>query len=250
MDSKYKELVAVEEMRPSINTMISPSDRFYRPPSLSESFAFTPENIERAARLTPRLLTEIQEVIPVVAVEVKSPLIDTTVQFVFHITLISVFETVFFFLYVSVLEDSGIEKTIGGFIQKAVDTCVQLTPNERIVVSEVLSAIINASKISENAIQEYQLRNSFNKSLFMRAWLYVGALTTIFISLTLYIRLKKIEIRWMKLILKNIGLVLMLALYEFMFFMTIISPYMPISGSEVAESAVNDLQTQCGILNI
>lgn len=245
MDSKYKELVAVEDMRPSINTMISSAHRFYRPPSLSESFAFTPENIERAATLSPRPLIQIQEVIAVAPVEIKYPFIDTTVQFVFHITLISVFETVFFFLYVSVLEDSGIEKTLSGFIQKAVDTCVQLTPNERTIVSEVLSAIINASNIHENARQEYQMRNSFNKNLSMRAWLYVGALSTIFISLIIYVRVKKIPIRWKKLIVKNIGLVFMLALYEFMFFMTIISPYMPISGSEVAESAVNDLQSQC-----
>ena len=250
MDSKYTELVPVEEMSNSINTIISSAHHLYRPPSLSESFAFTPENIERAASLTPRAKHDPKPVIITETSLVPSYfyVTDNALQFVFHITLISIFETVFFFLYVSVLEDSGIEKTVGGFIQKAVDACVQLTPSERILVSEVLSALINASTIRENATQEYQLRTSFNKSLSIRAWLYVGALSTIFISLTIYVRVKKIPIRWKKLILKNIGLVFMLALYEFMFFMTIISPYMPISGSEVAESAVNNLENQCGIV--
>ncbi len=66
--------------------------------------------------------------------------------------------------------------------------------------------------------------------------------------MVLYVNVRKIKIHWKNLLLENMGLVLMLAAYEYMFFSTIIFPYMPISGSEITQEAVQELQTTCGIL--
>lgn len=70
----------------------------------------------------------------------------------------------------------------------------------------------------------------------------------IFVMALVYIRLRRIEIRWRNVILENVCMVLLLALYELMFFNTIIYPYHPISTAEIGRNAVERLQNECGIL--
>ena len=66
--------------------------------------------------------------------------------------------------------------------------------------------------------------------------------------MTLYIRLRRIKINWKYIILENTAMVGLLALYELMFFNTIIYPYHPISTAEIGRNAVEKLQLQCRIL--
>jgi hypothetical protein len=40
----------------------------------------------------------------------------------------------------------------------------------------------------------------------------------------------------------------MLAIYEYMFFSTIIMPYLPISAEEIERNIVYELQNECGLL--
>jgi hypothetical protein len=95
---------------------------------------------------------------------------------------------------------------------------------------------------------EEQGRISYNKSISNRAWGYVGGMMGIFVMALVYIRLRRIEIRWRNVILENVCMVLLLALYELMFFNTIIYPYHPISTAEIGRNAVERLQNECGIL--
>jgi len=64
------ELKNVESMPGSINALVSTNKRLRRPPSLSESFAWTPENIERA-NLVP--LISASEKLTVLPEEVPPP---------------------------------------------------------------------------------------------------------------------------------------------------------------------------------
>ena len=132
MAEKPIELKNVESMPGSINELLSINKRLKRPPSLSDSFTFTPENIARA-NLIP--LIPSSEKLDVVAEESMSQIpqtqdvdrhwryerqiVEVAIKLLFHITLISIFETLFYFLYVSSLEDNGIEKTVNTFIDGA-----------------------------------------------------------------------------------------------------------------------------------
>ena len=49
--------------------------------------------------------------------------LEICIKLLLHITLISIFETLFYFLYVSSLENSGIEWTVDTFINGAVAGC-------------------------------------------------------------------------------------------------------------------------------
>lgn len=260
MESAYVEMKQPSEMKGSINSVISLSRHNRRPPALSESFAWEPENIERAKNLSSTTLDLLVEAgSPQVSPPPEPPpkpanvcetkIFNITMRFVFHIVLISIFESVFFFLYVSMLEDNGIKSTVGGFVQDAVSTCTNFTVPEQIVATDVLSLFVNASQITAAGVEALQTRTVLNRRLFSKAWIYVGGLGVFFILLTIAAKLRKAKIKWKKLILENIGLVVMLAAYEYTFFSTIIFPYNPITGAEIAQGAVLELQDRCHILN-
>ena len=51
----------------------------------------------------------------------EQQIVATLIKLLLHITLISIFETLFYFLYVSSLENNGIENAINTFINGAIE---------------------------------------------------------------------------------------------------------------------------------
>lgn len=263
MSERPIELKNVDSMPGSINQLISTNKRLKRPPSLSESFAWTPENIERANQIplisSAEKLSIVQEELPVLESIVsdidwpkhwryEKQIVETIIKLLFHITLISIFETLFYFLYVSSLEDNGIETTVNTFINGAANGCANMNGNQIEIIDYLLSPYINGTEvIIEGNIAESE-RLSYNESISKRAWAYVGGVIGLFIVATVYVRVRKIGIRWKMIILENLAMVVLLALYELMFFNTIIYPYHPISTSEIERNAVEKLRASCGIL--
>jgi hypothetical protein len=268
MNKNTIQLKTVDSMPGSINELLSTNRRLVRPPSLSESFAWSEENIARA-NLIP-LISPLEALEALEAVEVVEPIEITTeetsndkptshwkyeqqtvevfIKLLLHITLISIFETVFYFLYVSSLENNGIELTINTFIDGAVTSCENINPLQIQLIDDFLEPYINASQvISIGNNQEIQ-RTVYNTSISIRAWGYVGGLIVLFASVTVYVKCRKISIKWKYILTENMVMVSLLALYELMFFNTIIYPYHPISTAEIERNAVERLQASCGIL--
>lgn len=255
-DDNYTELKELGAMRTgSLNTLVSKQVPLRRPPSLSESCAWTPENVERAAailQLSP--VKEIQHVFPTIAAQ-ESPQPNTTIVYIvnlilklsFHITLISVFESLFFFFYISDLEDGGIQKTINGFVDDAQHACMNFTEPTRVIVNDILYVFVNTTVIQSGAVSETAARASNNAYYFRLSWYYVGGFGGLFVILAAVARLKKYDVQWRTLLLENLAMVIALGLYEYMFFTTVISPYSPISGLEVANNAIQKLHQTCGL---
>ena len=245
------ELRTVDSMPGSMNEFISTNKRLRRPPSLSESFAWEPENVARAMQqpLVP-LPEELVEAAPPPLKHWKYEqyACELTIKLLLHISLISVFETLFYFLYVSALENNGIIKTVGAFINGAADGCKNITPLEIQLVDDLLESFLNASQIIAAGNQEEAARASYNKNISNQAWYYVAGLAGIFIVAIGYVKKRKIAIAWRPIILENVAMVCLLALYELMFFDTIIYPYEPISTNEIGRNAVQKLQNACGLL--
>jgi hypothetical protein len=245
------ELRTVDSMPGSMNEFISTNKRLRRPPSLSESFAWEPENVARAMQqpLVP-LPEELVEAAPLPLQHWKYEqyACELTIKLLLHISLISVFETLFYFLYVSALENNGIIKTVGAFINGAADGCKNMTPLEIQLIDDLLEPFLNASQIIAAGGQEEAARASYNKNISNQAWYYVAGLAGIFILAIGYVKKRKIAIAWRPIVLENVAMVCLLALYELMFFDTIIYPYEPISTNEIGRNAVRELQNTCGIL--
>ena len=252
------ELKTVDSMPGSINELIIVNKRLKRPPSLSESFASSPENIARANLMPLIPISERIDVmyeeseesaqIKTIHYKYEKQIVEIFIKLLLHITMISIFETLFYFLYVSSLEDNGIVQTLNTFINGVVTQCRNLTPIQIDIVDNFLEPYINATQIIQQGGEEEITRNIYNKGISIRAWIYVGCLFGLLVITTIYIKLRRIEIKWRSIILENMAMVVMLALYELMFFNTIIYLYHPISADEIAKNAVITLQGQCGIL--
>jgi hypothetical protein len=248
------ELKNALSMPGSINEFIITNKRLRRPPSLSDSFAFTPENIARANTIplipsSERLdILQEKEVPHSVLWKYEQQIVEVAVKLLFHITLISIFETLFYFLYVSSLENNGIEKTVNTFINGAAQGCKNMTNVEIQLVDDLLEPYINATAIVISGNDVESSRLVYNTMIMNRSWFYVAGLSGLFVALLGYIRLRKIKIEWLSMILENTAMVVLLALYELMFFNTIIYQYEPVSTEEIGRNAIEKLQDSCGIL--
>jgi hypothetical protein len=149
---------------------------------------------------------------------------------------------------VSALEDNGIIQTLNTFINEVVTQCRNLSPIQIDIVDAFLEPYINATQIIQQGDSEEVARDKYNRGIAVRAWTYVGCLSGLLVITAVYIKLRRIEIKWRSIILENVAMVLMLALYELMFFNTIIYPYHPISTEEIERNAIEKLQGSCGIL--
>jgi hypothetical protein len=261
-EADYTEMRPPAELRGSLNAIVSAAHKVRRPPALSESFAWTPENVERAQRQSASTQSLDLLVLPEAESRQTSPARPATpplrsateiaavrmvLKLVFHITLISIFESVFFFLYVSDLENNGLQTTVAGFITDAVNVCANFTVVERDIANAVLNTYINASAVIAAGDAMTAARALQNAKLNVQSWIYVGALSGVFVATVFAAWARRVPIAWKSLLLENFAMVALLAVYEYMFFSTVIFPYAPLSGQEIARNAVEDLHAQCAL---
>lgn len=172
-----------------------------------------------------------------------------TGSFLFHVWLISIFETVFFFAFISKSEDQGILNTVDSYIYAAVNSCAHWSPNSTAFVNEILPLFVNTSNIAADATRALQQRSATNEKLLIQAWMYVVGLFTLLVGAGAVAKWKRLLTRRsvIKILLENIGLVVLLGIYEFVFFRTIIYKYVALSAEEISEDAVQTLRAGCGL---
>jgi len=168
-------------------------------------------------------------------------------SFLFHLALISLFETLFFFFYVSTLENAGILKVVAGFEGQLVRSCEQLTPDGRVVVNDVLALLFNATAVEARGAAALTAREAVNGRLLQLAWLYVAGVTAAFAVTAGWGLWRGLRVRWRSVVLENCGLVVSLGVFEGLFFTTIVYPYLPVTGPEIVGSLVANLNATCGV---
>jgi len=224
-----------------------------RPPSYSDSLLYIPELSQ--APLVPYRPLQLQE--PLLSPSEPKPFRTFTVAetwynrlvgFAFHITLISIFETVFFFQFISRSEDTGLQKTVSDYIEGILTSCSGWPSNTTLFVNEILSDLINTTTVQ----QEYQpavlTRHSANNALQVQAWLYVIMLASVTVVGVSLGHQASLRLAWKRILLDNALMVTLLGLYEFLFFKTIIYNYQNLSLPELNEYVVSQLQQTCGLL--
>jgi hypothetical protein len=232
--------------------------RIKRPPSYSDSFLFLPH--EPLEPLTPLRHVGIQEeVIDSITTETNIIPISRTLTpaetwfnrllgFAFHITLIGMFETIFFFQYVSVSENTGLQKMVDNYVGGVLTTCGNWTGNTSLFVNDVLSVIINTTVVKEEYDVALHMRLSANAVLQLQAWLYVAGLGAGVIIAAVLGHRASLRLAWKRILLENAIMVALLGIYEFVFFRTIIYNYDNLSLPELNQFVVTQLQQECGLL--
>ena len=214
-----------------------------RPPSYSDSFFFMPEGESPLP-----LIVYMPQSPPPRKKSLKVKIAKRAISFLFHILLISIFETLFFFLFISKSEDTGIQNTINGYVQGIVSQCSGWSSNESTAIAQFLALFLNASDILSAASSAGDKRRYYNFMLQVQAWVYVLILLLVFTITALAYSIRKVPIKWKSVLVDNVCMILLLGLYEYFFFRTIIYKYQSLSDSELDGNIVTQLQTQCGLL--
>ena len=175
-------------------------------------------------------------------------LIDYAMRFNFHIFLISIFEIIFYFTFVSKDEDAGILQTTNYYTNSIINSCTNLSDVEIIYINTILDKIVNASQIITTGAIYAKERLNQNNTIYTLSLTYVGIIAVVQLGLLIINYLLKFKIQWKHIILENIALVGFLGLYEFMFFETVIKKYNAESPQEISALFVRGLQNQCKLL--
>lgn len=160
-------------------------------------------------------------------------------MFMFHLTLISIFEIFFFFALVSVYENKAILGLIMDFFKRVPAMCSSLTVEQKINFTIGFDTFANRTKIIDDSIIAKISRNKFNNKLYFNAWMYfliIVAIDIVLLGIKFYY---KIKINFKKILIENLFMILILALYEYMFFKSIILIYQNISQPELISNIVS-----------
>jgi len=179
-----------------------------------------------------------------------------------HLSLISLFETLFYFFYISGQENNGINKNIIDITGDISNVCNSIPIDMKYLIIEYVKAINNTNYI--NSINE---KNANNNELFKNAMIYVYTFISItfFIGLVLfYVKYKYDKYRinninvasgglnnisyvynWTNIFFDTITILCVLFIYEYNFFMYIVKKYSPISKYELEHYAKNEFLELC-----
>ena len=231
--------------------------RIKRPPSYSDSFLYLPASINgdftigEPLTVVPSISSMITETEDHPVPLRYSPCekwYNRILGFGVHIFLLSLFETVFFFQYISQSENSGLQKTVDGYVNGILNSCGSWSQNTTTDVNELLSLILNVTEITEQGQQSYRDRTTFNHTLELQAWMYVlGLFLTVVLSSAIGYR-ASLRLAWRRILIDNGIMILLLGLYEWIFFRTIIYNYENISLPELNLFIVQQLQGTCDVL--
>jgi hypothetical protein len=174
--------------------------------------------------------------------------VDYTLRFAFHIFLISIFEVIFYFKFVSKDEDNGILGATNYYTSSIIKSCRGLNKNETALINSVLEKFINSSQVLATGYAASVQRSSINDSIYQLSLSYIWILASIQVLLFLVCYFKKFKLAWSSIIGENLALVIFLGLYELMFFETIIKKYQAETPQEISALFVRSLQQTCGLL--
>jgi hypothetical protein len=166
-------------------------------------------------------------------------------RFSIHLTLISVFETLFFWLFVSQSEDAALVHLVNSYTGNLLTSCATMTEAQRASVTGIIDVFVNQTVVDAMGAIAAADRAVWNGGLQRNSWYYVSGLAGLTVTLGALARCLKRRMPWQSLLAENAGLVALLGLYEWMFFHTVVFRYKAISPAELDRMVVDELMASC-----
>ena len=208
-----------------------------RPPSYSDSFLIMPYG---------EILEPLQ--LPVTLAAPEKPnykIIDRSILFVItgslHIIFISTFESIFYFIYVSQSENKGIIGVIDAYYEPLVQGIGSLSNTSKAILLDILNHEINRANIDSAGSAAANNRHIYNTQLINLSVGYSIFCLAIFILMCSMVYYRGIKIEWRKLLIEHLSFIILLAAYEYFFYITIIYKYTTISTDELNQQIVDGL---------
>lgn len=164
------------------------------------------------------------------------------IRFTMHLTLIALFETIFFWHIVAPSEDSALINLIQSYTGGLVGTIQAATPAQRVSFANFFDSIVNTTQIDVQGASASIDRSDYNTVLTRNSWLYVIGIAGATGILSAAAPIRRLPIKWGSIIGENIALIVLLGLYEYMFFRTIIFRYRATSMEELDKMVVDQIQ--------
>ncbi len=161
-----------------------------RPPSYSDSFYIVKQPTSRSHFEFLDLATVPQEsqelptqpaqdppplILPTLPTPTSHPFIEIALGFLFHITLISLFESLFFYYFISRSEDKGILTTVNNLLNEVTATC-PWPANQTTLLHDIFQLLVNQTAVQAAAATAAQSRTTHNSGIFLRCRMYVVTL--------------------------------------------------------------------------
>ena len=168
-----------------------------------------------------------------------------SLRFSVHLSLVALFETLFFWLFVSKTEDAALIKLVNSYVGSLLSQCASLNGTQRALFMDVVDLFVNQTLVQSQGSAAAAGRAAFNGRLLLNSWLYVGSLVALASTLSFSAAYRRLPIQWRQLGLENLTLILILGIYEFMFFSTVVYPYESISMPELDRMLMNEIDASC-----
>lgn len=164
------------------------------------------------------------------------------IRFTMHLTLIALFETIFFWHIVAPSEDSALINLIQSYTGGLVDTIRAAPPAQRASFANFFDSIVNITQVDAQGFAASIDRADYNTVLTRNSWLYVIGIAGLSGFLSVAAPIRRLPIKWGTIIGENIALIVLLGLYEYMFFRTIIFKYRATTMEELDTLVVDQIQ--------
>lgn len=166
------------------------------------------------------------------------------ISFIFHLFLISFFEILFFFTVIVSNENQALYNIADAYIAPIVGYCQNLNQTDKSLFINIFNYVVNSTNINAYANQDYQNRKAYNNQITLLAWMYVLIIFTLLTFLTLFNKYYlKIKINYKKILLDNFCMIILLGLYEYMFFNTVVIKYENIDSYILTQYVVNKIDS-------
>lgn len=167
------------------------------------------------------------------------------IRFILHIVLISLFETLFFWLFISRTEDEALITLVSSYTGNLLNACQNLSVPQRAAVLDLLNLFINSTATDAAGAAAAADRAAFNGILLRASWLYFAGGVSLLAATVGAALWRRLQMRWGQIVAENLVLVLMLGAYEWMFFRTVVLRYLAVSPAELDRMVVDQVEAAC-----
>jgi len=158
-----------------------------------------------------------------------------------HLLLISLFETLFYFYYISKEEDEAIVENLLELTNTISKKCNILPINYRIEILEILENLNNTEYLNA-----FNLRQIENQKLFNYSMTYIYAFIVIVIILGIVLGyVHNNRLKWKLMIFDTLIMIIILGIFEYNFFINIVKKYTPITKEELEYNIEKQIIRNC-----
>jgi len=162
-------------------------------------------------------------------------------MFIIHLSLIALFEIIFFFNVISSYENSIFINLVTSFTNPIVQKCPELTYQERVDFTDIINLLLNVTTLGPESDKSLKERSEHNYKFLVYSWLYFAGLILVSLILIACNFLKKKKVKLIKVFIDNVFMIVLLGAYEYLFFKTIILNYYVINNIELSKYVIDNL---------